>query len=63
MFPHFSLPTGKTRQSVFNAGRICSEFQAARMLNREAADRVAAGDNAGFWAAMAKGRSTETAND
>ena len=33
------------------------------MLNREAADRVAAGDNAGFWAAMAKGRSTETAND
>ena len=33
------------------------------MLNREAPDRVAAGDNAGFRAAMAKGRSTETAND
>jgi alkylation response protein AidB-like acyl-CoA dehydrogenase len=33
------------------------------MLNREAADRVTVGDNAGFWAAMAKGRSTETAND
>ncbi|WP_254840231.1 acyl-CoA dehydrogenase family protein [Natronomonas marina] len=41
---------------------MMTEFQAARALNWEAADRVAAKDNAGFWAAMAKVKSTETAN-
>jgi alkylation response protein AidB-like acyl-CoA dehydrogenase len=40
-----------------------TEFHAARTLNWEAADRVADGDYAGFWAAMAKVKSTETAND
>lgn len=38
-----------------------TEFEAARMLNWRAADRVAENDNAGLWAAMAKTKSTETA--
>jgi acyl-CoA dehydrogenase len=42
---------------------MMTEFQAARALNWQAADRVAENDNAGFWAAMAKVKSTETAND
>ena len=40
-----------------------TEFEAARALNWRAADHVADSDNAGFWAAMAKLKSTETAND
>jgi acyl-CoA dehydrogenase len=42
---------------------MMTEFQAARALNWRAADKVAEKDNAGFWAAMAKVKSTETAND
>jgi acyl-CoA dehydrogenase len=41
---------------------MLTEFNAARMLNWQAADRVAEKDNAGLWAAMAKVKSTETAN-
>ncbi len=40
-----------------------TEFTAARTLNWQAADHVANKDNAGYWAAMAKVKSTETAND
>jgi len=39
-----------------------TEFEAARTLNWRAADHVANSDNAGFWAAQAKVKSTETAN-
>jgi alkylation response protein AidB-like acyl-CoA dehydrogenase len=39
-----------------------TEFEAARTLNWRAADHVADNDNAGFWAAQAKVKSTETAN-
>ncbi|AEN05114.1 acyl-CoA dehydrogenase family protein [Halolamina sp.] len=39
------------------------EFQAARALNWRAAKKVEASDNPGFWAAMAKTKSTETAVD
>ena len=39
-----------------------TEFEAARTLNWRAADHVADDDNAGFWAAQAKVKSTETAN-
>ena len=42
---------------------MLTEFHAARTLNWRAADRVAANDGAGQWAAMAKVKSTETAND
>ena len=42
---------------------MMTEFQAARTLNWQAATRVAENDNAGFWAAMAKVKSTETATD
>ena len=42
---------------------MLTEFQAARALNWRAADAVDAKENAGFWAAMAKVKSTETAND
>jgi hypothetical protein len=42
---------------------MMTEFQAARALNWQAADHAAENDNAGFWAAMAKVKSTETAND
>ena len=38
-----------------------TEFHAARQLNWAAADRVAANDYPGMWAAMAKVKSTETA--
>ncbi|WP_435195257.1 acyl-CoA dehydrogenase family protein [Natronomonas sp. EA1] len=38
------------------------EFESARALNWRAAEKVANNDNAGFWAAMAKTKSTETAN-
>ncbi|ADQ67432.1 acyl-CoA/acyl-ACP dehydrogenase [Halogeometricum borinquense] len=37
------------------------EFEAARSLNWRAAEKVANGENAGFWAASAKTKSTETA--
>jgi acyl-CoA dehydrogenase len=37
------------------------EFEAARMLNWRATEKVAENDNAGLWAAMAKTKSTETA--
>jgi alkylation response protein AidB-like acyl-CoA dehydrogenase len=37
------------------------EFEAARALNWRAARKVAAEENSGLWAAMAKTRSTETA--
>lgn len=37
------------------------EFEAARSLNWRAAKKVAANENAGLWAAMAKTKSTETA--
>ncbi|SFR42566.1 acyl-CoA dehydrogenase family protein [Halogeometricum limi] len=37
------------------------EFEAARALNWRAADKVANDDNAGFWAASCKTKSTETA--
>ena len=40
-----------------------TEFEAARSLNWRAAEKVADGENAGLWAAMAKLRSTETAVD
>ena len=42
---------------------MLTEFHAARTLNWQAADRVANNDAAGQWAAMAKVKSTETAND
>jgi alkylation response protein AidB-like acyl-CoA dehydrogenase len=42
---------------------MVTEFQAARTLTWQAADRVADRDNAGQWAAMAKVKATETAND
>ncbi|SDE70971.1 acyl-CoA dehydrogenase family protein [Halorientalis regularis] len=38
-----------------------TEFEAARSLNWRAAEKVANNDNAGFWAAQAKVKSTETA--
>ncbi|WP_129116822.1 acyl-CoA dehydrogenase family protein [Halegenticoccus tardaugens] len=38
-----------------------TEFEAARALNWRAAEKVASGEDAGFWAAMAKTKSTETA--
>jgi len=40
-----------------------TEFEAARALTWRAADHVADSDDAGFWAAMAKLKATETAND
>jgi len=40
-----------------------TEFEAARALTWRAADQVAESDDAGFWAAMAKLKATETAND
>jgi alkylation response protein AidB-like acyl-CoA dehydrogenase len=39
------------------------EFESARTLNWRAADKVVDQDQAGFWASMAKVKSTETAND
>ncbi|WP_424008670.1 acyl-CoA dehydrogenase family protein [Haloferax denitrificans] len=39
------------------------EFEAARALNWRAAEKVANGEDAGFWAAAAKTKSTETAVD
>ncbi|MFC6836108.1 acyl-CoA dehydrogenase family protein [Halomarina ordinaria] len=39
------------------------EFESARALNWRAAEKVAEQENAGLWAAMAKTKSTETAND
>jgi alkylation response protein AidB-like acyl-CoA dehydrogenase len=39
------------------------EFEAARALNWRAAEKVAAGEDAGLWAAMAKTKSTEVATD
>jgi hypothetical protein len=38
-----------------------TEFEAARALNWRAAEKVAENEKAGFWAAMAKLKSTETA--
>jgi len=38
-----------------------TEFESARALNWRAAQKVAEGENAGLWAAMAKTNSTETA--
>jgi alkylation response protein AidB-like acyl-CoA dehydrogenase len=40
-----------------------TEFEAARALNWRAARSVAAGEDAGLWAAMAKTKSTEAAAD
>jgi len=40
-----------------------TEFESARALTWRAADHVAEQDDAGFWAAMAKLKATETAND
>ena len=40
-----------------------TEFEAARALNWRAAEKVAAGDQPGLWAAMTKLKSTEVAND
>lgn len=40
---------------------MLTEFNAARALNWEAADRVEENDDAGLWASMAKIKSTETA--
>ncbi|MFB6151826.1 MAG: acyl-CoA dehydrogenase family protein [Haloarculaceae archaeon] len=40
-----------------------TEFAAARELTWRAADQVAAGDDAGFWAATAKLKATEVARD
>jgi len=40
-----------------------TEFEAARALNWRAAEQVANNDDAGFWAAMAKLKSTETARE
>jgi alkylation response protein AidB-like acyl-CoA dehydrogenase len=37
------------------------EFEAARSLNWRAAEKVQNGENAGFWAASTKTKSTETA--
>jgi alkylation response protein AidB-like acyl-CoA dehydrogenase len=37
------------------------EFEAARALNWRAAEKVANGEDAGFWAACCKTKSTETA--
>ncbi|WP_276272397.1 acyl-CoA dehydrogenase family protein [Haloarcula litorea] len=39
------------------------EFQAARSLAWDAADRVANQENAGYWAALAKTKATEAATD
>ncbi|EMA52122.1 acyl-CoA dehydrogenase family protein [Halococcus thailandensis] len=39
------------------------EFESARALNWRAAEKVANQDNAGYWAALAKANSTETAVD
>ncbi|WP_101297687.1 acyl-CoA dehydrogenase family protein [Halegenticoccus soli] len=39
-----------------------TEFEAARALNWRAAEKVEAGENAGFWAAATKTKSTEVAN-
>jgi alkylation response protein AidB-like acyl-CoA dehydrogenase len=39
------------------------DFESARALNWRAADKVAANDRAGFWAALAKTKSTEAAVD
>jgi alkylation response protein AidB-like acyl-CoA dehydrogenase len=39
------------------------EFEAARALNWRAAEKVAADEDAGLWAAMAKTKSTEVATD
>ncbi|PSP89776.1 acyl-CoA dehydrogenase [Halobacteriales archaeon QS_4_69_34] len=39
------------------------DFESARALNWRAADKVAADDRAGFWAALAKTKSTEAAVD
>ncbi|MWG33347.1 acyl-CoA dehydrogenase family protein [Halomarina oriensis] len=41
---------------------IRMEFEAARALNWRAAEKVANQENAGFWAACAKTKSTEVAN-
>jgi alkylation response protein AidB-like acyl-CoA dehydrogenase len=41
---------------------IRMEFEAARALNWRAAEKVAEGENGGFWAACAKTKSTEVAN-
>jgi alkylation response protein AidB-like acyl-CoA dehydrogenase len=41
---------------------IRMEFEAARALNWRAAEKVANGENGGFWAACAKTKSTEVAN-
>jgi alkylation response protein AidB-like acyl-CoA dehydrogenase len=38
------------------------EFEAARALNWRAARKVAENDHGGFWASMAKVKSTEVAN-
>jgi len=40
-----------------------TEFEAARALTWRVADQVASNDDAGFWAAMAKLKATETARD
>ncbi|MEF8851250.1 MAG: acyl-CoA dehydrogenase family protein [Haloarculaceae archaeon] len=40
-----------------------TEFESARTLTWRAADQVAGNDDAGFWAAMAKLKATETAKD
>jgi len=40
-----------------------TEFEAARALNWRAAEKVSNGERAGFWAAMAKVKSTEVAMD
>jgi alkylation response protein AidB-like acyl-CoA dehydrogenase len=40
-----------------------TEFEAARALNWRAAEKVASGEDAGLWAAMAKTKSTEVAVD
>jgi alkylation response protein AidB-like acyl-CoA dehydrogenase len=40
-----------------------TEFEAARALNWRAAEKVANGEDAGFWAAATKTKSTETAMD
>ncbi|MEF8882622.1 MAG: acyl-CoA dehydrogenase family protein [Halapricum sp.] len=39
------------------------EFEAARALTWRAAEKVAASDDAGFWAALAKTKATEVATD
>ena len=40
-----------------------TEFESARALTWRAADQVAANDDAGFWAAMAKLKATEVSTD